>query len=1096
MIQIFKYNLGFYIKSNIDKPINIIAEQLDIETNEYINPKVIASLLPFSGIDYSFTTDGKYRISYSINILGNPNSIIDTSKPIIDISYLYIESYSIFLNQVISNVKDFLCTSGSCCESKGSDIESANYATNLLLNYYNLATNTTFNNNECCNPLDSFIRNLSDFLRLDILSDLNSSSKNDCLSNTKVSIPTLKKLSSVYFLAIYLGDFHNQFKDENYKQNLEKLKEIYSIESIQKCITKQGINIDKAKELFLESLSISNTIESKDKSFILSPNIQEENYKLVIKPSDLFTNPESLEVFINIVTLPILGKLYYSDKGGRIVEVTSTGFLPFKESVNTNLTYIYDKVSTSNTDVFLYSISNSNTDCLDGKTRTVTIKLNEYGFNEDTEVLNLVVVKTPVNNSTSFNYFHLFKLFNNPIILYNIKEVKFYLDNSYIILEDYLGNPLETTQPIINFDNKVFFRKGVLLDIKAPYKGGIEVIFNDNKSIKTSILFRLAENSEFDNIVPVFTVNSVHESVNTLEFPFYNKEFVMYADAISEHKEEVAFYFKANSGDIEPLGLNSVKIVNKFPRTYNVGITASTNKNGYNKNYIIDNTKADVKLLINSLEAYNYTVSFDEDNLGEGKIINAAWDYGVINKEPLHTYTTLDNKEIYLEVYPHDRFRFNSPYLTDINLIGTFKRIDISETNVERSKVNILLKDLEQRTTADNKDKLPIGLFSFNNYFIAKSLRTDYSVFPSQVLYDKMYAKGILVNVAKSTYTNPMPTDLNNIDKLYPDFEVVLSSVEKVSNFCELDTKIVTSETNLADVPIYARLEAMTINGWKTFNTEYFYHTLKLTNTAKESVSIAGLKTDNQGFATFRIIYQGPIGTKVSNELKVKPLSFIEESNISSINSIREGLLVYLTNKVVNGDTLNLIVTTDSFGEHFIQSVEFLKSAGASSLEIPLTFLNQEIINKSTFYISVIKNGVLQEIVPIDNIDNRVSIIPEASLGNSVANSYQFNINRFLGQGLTIFSNTTYSPNYGIIPDYPDKEVYKITDVYTSTDGVSFTKQASNTGDYVNLPLEEFTNISKFYLKTISYIVQDTNTNGNIIYKTLESYTITIALTQ
>lgn len=1091
MIQIFKYNLGFYIKSNIDKPINIIAEQLDIETNEYINPKVIANLLPFSGIDYSFTTDGKYRISYTIN------STI--SKPIINISYLYIESYSVFLNQVISNVKDFLCSSVDCCESKGSDIETANYTTNLLLNYYSLATNTTFNNNDCCNPLDSFIRNLSDFLRLDILSDLNSASKSDCLSNTKVSIPTLKKLSSVYFLAMYFYDKWHQYSEQNLSENLEILDNKYQINSIKKCITKQGINFDKAEEIFNKSIESSVVLNSIDKSYILNSDVIEEKYITEIKPSDLYRVAGSVlnteRININIISLPILGKLYYVNNNGIKSEIKEPKLYNFNIYSNVKIIYEYNKLSDTNSDMFLYSIVYGENTCNVSKFNTINFKIYPYGYEEDFSSLNLISVKVHNTAKIAFNYYHLFKLLNNPLSLYNIKAVKLITDSSKIKIELADGSLVTNYIPIEDFNNNVFFRKGESLNKGDIYTTKIFVEFLDNSIIESNIVYKVVEDSKFDNIIPIFTVNSVDKDITTLEFPFYNKILPIYADAISMHSEPVSFYFSSNDKDLEITGSNSAVINNTFPRKRNILIVAGTNKNVYSKEYIVDNTKADIHLKLKSLDD-NVTISFDTDKLGEGVVKNAAWDINVINKENTHNYTSLLNgKDIYLEVYPHDRFRFNEEYLEDVDFIGTFKRIDLSNTSIPKSKIDTLVVDLERRTPASNVDNLPIGETSFPVYFIANNLKNTSATYLSKDVYDRLYSKGILVNLANTQGNNPMPTSDLDVSSKYSNFSVTLTQVEKVSPYYEIKANIVSDETNLANVLIYARLEGKTINGWKTFGKEYFYDKQTLHNSIEESVNGAGFKTDNQGNATFRLVYQGSTGTEYSNELVIKPLSFIEHSNISGIYSTRGGLLVNLSTKAVIGDNFKLDVTADIFGDVFIQSLNYDKQTNNNSVTIPLTFLSQEIIDKGTFYVRVIKNGLYAETVAIDNIANRLSIIPNVSNGNSVSNEYQFNINT-LDNSLRIFNSTTYEDNYGIKPDYEDRQVYKISDVYVSKDGLSFSKQATNTGDYVDLPLDNLSNLDKFYVKVIVYFAQDLDNGSKVVYKTLESYKILIKLTQ
>lgn len=1092
MIQIFKYNLGFYIKSNIDKPINIIAEQLDIETNEYINPKVIASILPFSGIDYSFITDGKYRISYSIK----SNSISNSN---INISYLYIESYSTYLNQVINKVKDFLCSSGDCCESKGSDIESANYATNLLLNYYNLATNTTFNSNDCCNPLDSFIRKLSDFLRLDILSDLNSASKNDCLSNTKVSIPTLKKLSSVYFLAMYFYDKWHQYSEQNLSENLEILNDKYQINSIKKCITKQGINFDKAEEIFKKSIESSVNLNSVDKSYILNSNVIEEKYITEIKPSDLYRVTGSIlnteKININIISLPILGKLYYVNNNGTKSEIKEPKLYNFNIYSNVKIIYEYNKLSDTNSDMFLYSIVYGENTCNVSKFNTINFKIYPYGYEEDSASLNLISVKVHNTAKIAFNYYHLFKLLNNPLSLYNTKGIEIITDSSKIIIELADGRPETGFINIEEFNNNVFFKKGNNLNNDEIYKAKVSILYLNDEVISSDILFKIAEDSKFDNIVPIFTVNSVDKDITTLEFPFYNKILPIYADAISMHNEPVSFYFSSNDKDLEVTGSNSAVINNTFPRKRNVLIVAGTNKNVYSKEYIVDNTKADIHLKLKSLDD-NVTISFDTDKLGEGVIKNAAWDINVINKESTHSYDSLLNgKDIYLEVYPHDRFRFNEDYLEDIDFIGTFKRIDLSNTSIPISKINPLVVDLERRTPASNIDSLPLGDVSFPVYFIANNLKSSKSTYLSKFIYNRLYSKGILINLANSQGNNPMPTSDLDVNLKYSNFSVSLTQVEKVSPYYEIKANIVSDEPNLADVLIYARLEGKTINGWKTFGKEYFYNKQTLHNSIEESVNGAGLKTDNQGNATFRLAYQGSTGTVYSNELVIKPLSFIEHSNISGIYSTRGGLLVNLSTKAVIGDSFKLDVTADIFGDIFIQSLNYDKQTNNNSVTIPLTFLSQEIIDKGTFYIRVIKNGLYVETVAIDNISNRLSIIPNVSNGNSISNEYQFNINT-LDNSLQIFNSTTYEDNYGIDPDYTDRQVYKISDVYVSKDGLSFSKQATNTGDYVDLPLDNVSNLDRFYVKVIVYFVQDLDNGGKVVYKTLESYKILVKLTQ
>lgn len=1119
MLEVFKYGLGFQIKSKSLKKVNIVAELLDIKKEEYGEPFIIATLSYNESIVYNFAIDGKYRLS--IKTILNVDSLVGLDVVSAVLEYKYIESYNVFLKQTIKAVKNFICESTECgCEDSGETLEKGNQAVSMLLGYYNLATNSDFNSYQLCsgNVIDLFVRKMFDTNRLEFLNDLHTLSKKDCISNVKLSIPSLKKIVSVYYLALYNYEIYNQISLKNGENLIDEINTVYDIYELKRCTTRQGFDFDTSVKIFNEVKPETRLVKGVDKHFELEANVLEEKYSFEIVPSDLYHLPTHQvlrnTIYLNLITLPFIGKLKYVDRFGEVTTITAPDKYKFDLLTTEKLIYEYESLSDTNSDVFLYNLSNILDDCKnDTDYNKVSIKINEYEYDASLIPLNVIAVKVNDTILTPFNFYHIYKILKRKIDIYNVESIAINTDTSYVKIMSDAGDLLNGLQPITHFAGDVFIEKGNDLEFDEPYRGSIEFKFLDGKRYEVAIFFRLDKDENFDGTFPFFTVNSSEEEVIEFKYPFYDKEYLLYADSVNEHIEPLIFYFQevlnndSDIKDLEVISNNGAIVKNSFPKERIITITSNTNKNSYTKTIRVNNTKADIRIYWDSNET-NQIISFGEEELGLGKILNVAWDTNVINKNKSYTYPTLKNKETFLEIYPHDRFKYNNPRLKDIEMLGTFKRINLSLTSIGNKSLE-LIEDLANRTPSDNIDNLPIGLASFPTYFIAKSVRfNEPRQYIKPSLFKNMYAKGILVNLAKTEFKHPTPISEVESDKDFPDFVVNIKQ-EEVPNFLPKVTASIEildkSKTydNLAKVPIYARFEGFDGDKWIHLKVNNFYENFAMYESRLEDkkfseiININNLQANRDGFYQIRVAYQGPSGPKVTEALLVKPLESSTDSHVRRLQVTESGVYVFFTNKVEVGKNYKYSIPAEDSGDIYVTSKDFIRpDINTNYVFIPVDSIPYELLNKANLFIEIYNDSnEFLERVEFPNSKYRLSLLPNSEAGLPLAKEYIIDVYspEELDEAVLLYHNFNlhkFRPLYGGVIFYNVSVLYSINEMLYEV-----LIKDENDKPYVNLPLSKIPVVNKgrFFIKSKVEIMERVGGKVQTI-DTIESYSIIINL--
>lgn len=1106
MIKLYKHATDFYFKSETNSTLNIVAERLNVVTNKYENPTIIGSVEPRGFYIHHFSIDGKYRISYQLPLEGKLPT--GGSSTVIKIDYIYLESYTVYLKQVVSNIKDFLCSGTDCCSSDGDKIEQGLYTINTLLGYFNLATNSNFNSYQLCNGsvLDIFVRKMFDSQRLEFLTEFTRASKMDCLTNDKLTIPLAKKIASVYFLALYFYEIYNQIDVENLDKNIETINNSFDIVAIKRCITKQGFDFETARKLFNEIVPIESIVNGIDKTFHLFSDINKDSYTVDIVPSDLYDLPkvEVLRntIYIDIITLPVLGKLYYTDKDGNKTQIVSTGTYVFNLLSTEKITYEYNVLSDSITDLVLYNITSVVNGCSEEvHFNTLNFITYPYDYDVNSIPLNVTSIKVPTEDYVDFNVHHIFKLLKRKLDIYRIHTFSINIDTNKVLLTK------EDTTPINNVELKLkdlypsIKMSNVSLVFQSPVESTITVKDVSNNIITIPVFFRLANESEFTQEYPMFTINSLNPDITTITLPFYETSYPMFADTIEHTEVPQEFYFLDESSEepLEEITLNAVTVPLPFPDEKVIKVTTGNNRLRVSKDYIIKNNNADIIISYNFTNPVNH-ITFGESELGQGVVKHAAWEKGNINTGNSYTYG-IGEKKTYLEVYPHDRIRVNNPAVTAIDIIGTFKRINLNNTNIGNDIIR-LATELEQRTVSYNIIFLPIYESSFPVYFLANS--TNNTTYPSSDLYEKMYAKGILVNLGKNETSNPMPTNSTNANARYDLFNLHITEDTSVPSInprisCEVIKLPLQGESNpiYADVKVYAQLEFLTETGWRTFKDRFFYN--KVTSAKEEpvieTIPLQGLTPIN-GIYSFRLSYQGYNGRKVSNVLEVTPSSIVIKDFINTVDRVSAGIQVGVSDKLFLGKSLRLLVTADTGLDMFIQQRDITRTNNNPiNTLITVPYLTNEVLDNATIYVTALQDGEYYDTKAITGIENKVSIIPEAEAGNSLAKEYSFSSSEFIGKDLLL---------YHILPDIPiptnantaNTTVDTSIEVYISLDNIIYNKVAEDSDEYVDVPLSSVTGNNRFYVKSVvNYSYIDNTSKESVIFKSVETYSIIINLT-
>ena len=1106
MIQLFRHATDFYFKSTSNLAFNIVAEKLNVVTNEYENPTVLATIEPNEGFVHAFPVDGKYRISYILpeaNRPGFPNDL----QEVIKVDYIYIESYSVYLKQMVSNVKEFLCAGGTCCTEDGSSLEQALYTINTLLGYYNLATNSKFNSYQLCSGsvLDVFVRKMFDTQRLEFLTEFTRASKMDCLTNDKLTLPLAKKIASVYFLALYFYEIYNQVEVENLNQNITKVNDSYDIVAIRRCITKQGFDFETARETFNEVIPLESIVTGIDKTYHMYTNFVTETYKADIIPEDIYdlSRQDTLRntIYFNVITLPVLGKLFYTDKRGVRTQITSTGSYEFNLLSTEKITYEYNMLSDSNTDIVLYNITSVQNACEEGVDfNTLSFVSYPYDYDVNAIPLNITSIKVPSKSVVDFGSYHIFKVLKRKLDIYRVKSFSINVPTEVTVIASENQTPVNNADlGIYNLVNPYTIRNGNLT-FQNPYEGSISITDINDNIVTIPMFFRLADESEFNQESPMFTINSLNPDITTITFPFYETNYPMFADTIESTEQPQEYYFvdeDTSNDPLEDVTLNSVTVPMPFPAEKVIHVTTGNDRESISKAYTIKNNVADIVVSYNFTGDNNH-IFYGEPALGRGVIRYAAWDKGVINSENSYNYG-VGEKKTYLEVYPHDRVRINYPSVTDIDIIGTFRRFDLNNTAIGNKALS-LVTELEQRTLANNISLLPSYENSFPVYFLANKVGA--TSFLSVETYQKLYEKGILVNLGRNTTTNPMPLSNADVNKDYSNFSVQLEQVEELGLLSpKIKARIIHNGVEpgegYADVLIYAQLEGLTELGWVNFKNRFFYNTLKsgVGREAEAIVPVAGL-LNVDGKYKFRLTYQGYNGRRVSNELSVVPTAGISDYFIQSVTKVTGGVRVQLTDRLPVGKTLRVVITADNQADIFVQQRDITRQEDAALFTlIGIPYLTEELLDKATLYATAIYENTYEDVKAIEGIENRVAIIPEVEGGNTLAKEYSFEREYYVGKDMLLYHQL---PDIAIPEgaNTDDTEVSKTIHVLLSTDNIVYSEVSEGESVFARVPLNSVAGVNRFYVKSIvNYYYLDATDKHPVVFKSVETYSITINLT-
>lgn len=1106
MLLIHKKGFKTLIKSTYLHKINVRAQLLDVKTGRYGDTFLLATLDRNETAIPNLTTDGKYRLFVdNLTIRDRPELGVDN---LIIYDYYYIEHYAVFHKTLIKQLKTFLCANADCCDLSGDDLKEGLAVLTNLLTYYNLSTNTSYTNNNICYGVvvDVFIRQMFDLHRLDFLYEANKSNKSLCIFNENLTLPLAKKIACIYFLALYWYEFYVQYSVSSEvvisPEDKADIDSAYDIDNIRRCIVRHGFEFEASKDIFYKTLPKKSLVNGVDKHYNLESNLETEVYSFTIKADDIYFLPQQdvlrSNIYMKILTLPIVGNLYYTDKFGVKFPINELTAVPFNLLSLESIIYEYPVLSDNQVDMFLYKLV-EDVDACDEimEYNRISVTINEYEYAQDINPLNMISVKLRESGSVYFAPYHIFKILKADLQIYEIKDIQLNVDSDYVIINN-SGEPVtDFNFPTDYISGKVTLEAGAMLT-EDPYKGEVVVTYKNDTKVNIPIIFKVFPEEVFDSVIPEFTINSLASIPNTVYIPFYETEYPIFVDSIGEHRNPLLFYFNeitenGTPTNTEPISGTTAILNKEFPGLSVVRITSSTDNKLLTRTFNVDNRAADVVIDWNSTDT-NVLVNFATDNLGEGNIINAAWEPGVINSNNFHRYSNLINKKTYLEIYPHDSFKYNDARIVGINLSGTFNRINLSETSIGNT-INNIVHQMDIRTPLDNVYNLPIGMASFPRYVIGKNINYVGREYPTQDLYDSLYNKGVLISLASEENTNPFPTNASDKDLIYPNHVNTITDIVQDGNVVRM--KIVNTPSLLpteegqilADVLIYARLEIYNVidNKWEIGSVEP-YHNLKVNGEVDAFVPISRNYLDPNNVIKYRVASQGKTGTILSEEF----LHTVNNGSISYIESytfVGSTLEITLSELIPVGES-SIEIYGDVNQEYFIESVKVVKNPedlGKKYVSINLSRLTVPLIEKATFVIEYrgTDTSFLQTVI-VDPIKTRASLIINPEGFGTISPTFRVNQ---VGSNGDFDLYMLLHPAY--VGGYVDNPNYEITySILSSVSNTNFNNYKNSNSHWINCSFKDFPGYSKVYLKALIIVK---NLVGEVI-DTIDTYTIAVEL--